>query len=192
MPRDPGTNYQALAAACERCPHGTRARYVAGCRCFQCRSANSLYQRQREQAIKEGDERGLVPVTRSVRHIKALSEKGIGYKVVADAAGVASSIVSKMLWGGKKKIRKDTQAKILSVDEQAAADHSRIPAGPTWQLLESLIEEGYTKTQIAKWLGSNAKTPALQIRKDYITAKKALDVERLIAKLAAGKLRRDR
>lgn len=192
MPREPLTNYQALAAACERCPHSTRARYMAGCRCSKCRDANSLYQRQRQKAKKEGDERGLVPVTEAVRHINDLSRKGIGYKVVADAAGVALTIVSQMLWGGKKTIRKDTQAKILSVDEQAAADHSRIPAAPTWKILEDLFEEGYTRTQIAKWLGSTAKKPALQIRKDFITAKKALDVEKLVAKLAAGKLRRDR
>jgi predicted transcriptional regulator len=186
------TDYKALTEACERCPHGTRARYVAGCRCLKCREANALYQRQRDKAIKEGDKRGLVPVWRAIRHIQNLSENGIGYKAVADAAGVSRSVVHRILWGGKKKIRKDTQARILSVDEQAAADHSRIPAGPTWQLLESLIEEGYTRTQIAKWLGSNAKTPALQLKKDFITAKKALAVEKLVAKLAAGKLRRDR
>lgn len=181
-----------LQESCQRADHGRRARYVAGCRCLRCRAANSNYNSTRRCAIQDGDSRALVPAARARAHIRKLSGKGIGYKAVADAAGVSRSVVSRVLWGQKKFLRVPTAAAILAVDERCVADHALVPAGPTWQKLEQLLEDGYTKTQLAKWLGSKAKAPSLQLRRDFITAKSALAVERLCAKLAAGLLRRDR
>lgn len=71
-------------------------------------------------------------------------------------------------------------------------DRALVPAGPTWEKIKRLLDDGYTKTQIAEWLGSRAKTPALQLRQDFITAKSASAVDRLCRKLDAGLLRRDR
>ena len=42
-------------------PHGTRLRYLAGCKCFHCRRANSDYERER-QAARLAD-----PTTRVIR-----------------------------------------------------------------------------------------------------------------------------
>lgn len=181
-----------LRQICQQAEHGTRARYVAGCKCLRCRAANSNYNVSRRQAKENGDSRALVSADKALVHIKRLSAKGIGYKAVAEASGVSRSVVGRILWGDKRFLRVPTEAAILAVDEQAIADHAHVPAGPTWQKIERLLEDGYTKTQIAKWLGSKAKTPALQLQRDFITAKSALAVERLCAKLAAGLLRRDR
>jgi len=92
-----------LRQYCREAEHGTRARYMTGCRCLRCRAANSNYNTSRRAAIENGDFRGLVSVERA-----------------------------------------------------------------------------------------RAKTPALQLRQDFITAKSALAVERLLKKLDAGLLRRDR
>ena len=46
-------------------PHGTRLRYIAGRHCFQCRRANSDYERQRKAARLAGDWNGLVPAERA-------------------------------------------------------------------------------------------------------------------------------
>ena len=101
-------------------------------------------------------------------------------------------MVSRILWGGKRFLRVPTEAAILSVHREALADRALVPAGPTWEKIKRLLDDGYTKTQIAKWLGSRAKTPALQLRQDFITAKSASAVDRLCRKLDAGLLRRDR
>lgn len=181
-----------LRQYCREAEHGTRARYMTGCRCLRCRAANSNYNTSRRAAIENGDFRGLVSAERALAHIKKLSAGGIGYKAVADAAGVSPTVVSRLLWGDKRFLRVPTEAAILSVDREALADHALVPAGPTWDKIRRLLDDGYTKTQIAKWLGSRAKTPALQLRQDFITAKSALAVERLLKKLDAGLLRRDR
>ena len=52
-----------LATMKQRCaeqPHGTRSRYVSGCKCVPCRAANSRYQSGRFYAIRDGDWNGFV------------------------------------------------------------------------------------------------------------------------------------
>lgn len=44
-------------------PHGTRHRYLGGCRCLPCRAANSRYSCERAAAQRAGDCRGFVPTT---------------------------------------------------------------------------------------------------------------------------------
>lgn len=48
-------------------PHGTRLKYVGGCRCDACRSANSAYERDRQLARKHGDWNGLASARRARR-----------------------------------------------------------------------------------------------------------------------------
>ena len=59
--------------------------------------------------------------------------------------------------------------RILAVNGTAVADCAPLPAGRTWTLLNELLEAGYTKTFLAKQLGSCAKRPSLQIPADRIT-----------------------
>ena len=108
--QDTNTRIFALKASMSDKPHGTRARYIGGpCRCLPCRAANSRYQTGRDKAIRtEGDRRGLVPALTAREYLLRLQDKGIGYKAVADAAGVARSVVSKGLSGQRKSIRANT------------------------------------------------------------------------------------
>lgn len=166
-----------LELAADR-PHGVRLKYMAGCRCMLCRAANSRYETERAAARKAGDWNGLVSAKAARRHIEKLSRAGIGYKAVADASGVAASIVLKIKQGRKSQIRKRTETRILDVDAGARANNSLVPAGPTWRLIQKLIErEGFSKAEIARRLGY--RTPALQLRKDRIFARTAIAVERL-------------
>lgn len=175
-------------------PHGTRARYVAGrCRCMLCRAANSRYSVYRDHARRQaGDERQIVSAARARAHIVTLSKKGVGYKTVADVANVAETIVFAIRSGRRKQVRKNTATAILSVTAALIADRALVDAGPTWEIIRGLIEDGYSKTQLAAWLGSKAKVPALQIGALKCTAAMALRVEKLAAEIAAGKRRRDR
>lgn len=166
-----------LADLAAKKPHGDRLRYMAGCRCVPCRAANSRYECARLKARQSGEWNGLVSTKEVKRHLRKLSRAGIGYKTVADASGVAKSTLARIKSGKKRQIRKQTEARILAVTAQARADASIVPAGQTWKYIYKLLEEGFTKAEIARRLGK--KTPALQIRKDYVLARTAVAIERL-------------
>jgi len=75
-------------------PHGHRLRYLAGCRCFQCRRSNSDYERERQAARAAGDWNGLVDADRARRHLRALARQGVGRRMVAAASDVALSVIA--------------------------------------------------------------------------------------------------
>jgi hypothetical protein len=103
-------------------------------------------------------------------HIQKLRKAGVGYRAIAAAGGLAKSTIAMIVTGERVQIRKDHADRILAVDRTAIADRAVVPAGRTWKLLNEQLEAGYTKTFLAKQLGSRAKRPSLQIGADRITA----------------------
>lgn len=180
IPSNQVLDVQTLA---ESKPHGERTKYVAGCRCMLCRAANSRYQTAREAAKKDGGWNGLVAARRARAHLRRLSRRGVGRDAVAAASGVAVSTIDAVRRGTKKQIRKQTEDKLLAVDESVRGDASIVPAGRTWMLIRRLLDEGYTHTDLARRLGSKAKVPQLQIQKDFVLARTAVAVERLYNRL---------
>jgi len=160
-------------------PCGTRLRYLGGCRCAACRRANSLYEGARRRARNSGDWNGIVPAARARAHMLKLRNSGVGRRSFHAATDIADSVLAAIVAGRKKRIRARTERKILAVDLKAAADRAYVPAAPTWRRINELIEEGFTRQFLAKRLGSKAKQPRLQLRKDRVTARHAYDVERL-------------
>jgi len=121
---------------------------------------------------------GLVSADAVRAHLKTLSRQGVGYKSVAAAADVSRTVLRDILAGRKHQLRAQSARRVLAIDRDALADHALVPAGPTWRRLRRLQEEGFTKTELARRLGSKAKTPALQFKARYILAKSAARVER--------------
>lgn len=202
--------------------HGTNARYVLGCRCAECRAANTAaYHRSMDRAREAAREivspgpgglcpgvngapcptrvrlrtnstsvchgcrrrlvwNGLVDAEPARRHIRKLSRQGVGTKSIEAASGVPNSTLWKILNRERRKLRKSTADRILSVDIGAAGDHSRIPAGPTWKMLRILEAEYLTKTALALALGY--KGPGLQIGRRRVLAKTELRVRKLYRK----------
>jgi len=161
--------------------HGDRLRYMAGCRCQQCRGANTAYERARALARKAGEWNGLVSADQARAHIAHLSSRHVGRRTIGQVADVSDTVLSKIISGEKTKIRAATDRAILAVTEAAAADHALIPDGPTWKLLDELIASGYTKAALAQQLG--AKTRALQIGRHQVTVRNAYEVQRLHERL---------
>jgi plasmid maintenance system antidote protein VapI len=126
-----------------------------------------------------------------LNHLKSLSKVGIGYKSVADAAGIARSGLARIISGERRSIRKDNELRVLSVDESAVADGAIVSAKASWKLLNELLKDGYTRKNLAKWLGSSAKVPSLQVGRVWVTARVEIKVKRMYALIKAGKLRRD-
>ncbi len=172
---------------CGEEPHGTRSRYVSGCKCVPCRAANSRYQSQRFYAIRDGDWNGFVSAATARGWLERLSKRGVGRHSVSAASGVSGTILWQVITGERLKIRARTERKILAVDESCRADHSHVAAGPTWKRIDELVHRGYTKTWIAKQLG---KAAAIQFNRKRVTAKNARAVERLYRMIEDGRVAR--
>ena len=165
-------------------PHGTRLRYMSGCKCMLCRAANSNYEVKRSAARRHGEWNGLVLADKAQKHIAKLSKKGIGYKSVAEITGIAYSTIFKIKSGERKNLRAENEKKILAVSVEAVNDATKIPAIKTWKQIEWLLEEGFSKAELARRLGY--KTPAIQINRNRVTAKTALKVERFYNLMRLG------
>lgn len=162
-------------------PHGVRLRYIAGCRCGDCRQANSRYETFRAAARKAGDWNGIVAAAPARAHLALLSSAGVGRRVVCDVSGVADTVLTEIIAGRKAQIRARTERAILAVTVAAAADGAYIDAKPTWKLLDALIADGYSKTELARRLGY--ATHALQLKRTQVTVRNAYDVQRLYERL---------
>ncbi len=115
-------------------------------------------------------------------HLRKLSRAGVGYKSVADAAGVSRSTMSGVMCGTAAHIRREIETKVLAVTTSAHADHGKVKAEATWKILNELIGRGWPRSALAAKLGF--KAPALQIRRDRVLARTALAVARLGRALA--------
>ena len=183
----------ALQRAAAQSPHGTRSRYSAGrCRCHDCRRANADYEHQRAKRRIFHGKNPFVSPDKARAHILSMRRQSVGYKTLADVANVPSSLVHLIINGERTKILRTTEAKILSVTVDSLADGARIPAGPTWVILDRLIGQGFTRTWLAQQLGSEASTPSLQISRKWVTARNARLVENLAEKIDAGLIERPR
>ena len=158
-------------------PHGTRLRYLAGCKCFGCRRANSDYERERQAARAAGDWNGFVDADRARAHLRRLARQGVGRRMVASASDVSLSVVQAVRTGRKARIRARTERRILAVTKACRGDAVHVPAGPTWERIEWLLAEGFTKARIARELGM--KRPALQLNRHRVTVRNASKVEAL-------------
>lgn len=155
-----------------------------------CRAANSRYEVERSRARQNGDYNGVVDAAPAREHLSELSKLGVGRHAVAAASDVPESSLYAIIKGEQTRISARNLRRILAVTTEARADRSIVPAGPTWRLIHQLLEGGYTRQQIARWLGSTAKNPALQLRRDRITAANASKVERLYKRIQEGRVSR--
>lgn len=155
---------------------GTRAKYISGCRCLPCRAANSRYECERAAARKAGDWNGLVPAGRARAHLLKLSRRGVGRRAVQAACDVALTILQEVHSGRKTQIRRRTETRILAVTVDALSDGALIPAAHTHALIQRLLEEGFTRAELARRLGY--RSPKLQLNTPKVTAKNAARVER--------------
>lgn len=162
--------------------HGTRGRYVQGCRCAECRAENAAYARQREKMLRVGYPSNRITSAADVRrHLARLAAAGIGQHTIARICGIRRSTLQAIKNGRKRNVREQTARAILGVQpsRENFAGAALIDAGPTWRLVEQLLREGFTRTRIASELGMKGKPPALQLGRDRVTMRNARAVEKL-------------
>jgi hypothetical protein len=168
----------------ERFAHGIRARYVSGCRCDECRKANREYGRLRAKAIIFHGKNDLVVAQRARTHLLILSRNGVGRRAVAAASDVSETVLTEIRSMRKLSIRRATETRILSVTAEAIANHGLIDARRTWNQINHLLREGFTKAELARRLGY--KSHALQLNPETITAINATRIDRFYRQIMAG------
>jgi len=172
-PTLPGVEYFAAL------PCGTRAKYIgARCRCLRCRVANAGYEAARKVRRAAGDTNGLVPAAPARAHLLALSRAGVSRTPVHEACDVSRTVLAAIRRGTRTQIREATARRILAVTSDAVADHAVIGAGQTKRQLRVLLHEGFTRGELARRLGSRARTPHLQIMGPRVLARTAAKVDR--------------
>jgi hypothetical protein len=115
----------------ERFTHGTRSRYVTGCRCDDCRDANRVYENDRNRARIYGhtSPNPFVDAAPVRAHLLRLTEAGLDRRTVADAADVPPSTVAEVIAATKAKLRTTTAQRLLAVTVATIAAYA-LPATP--------------------------------------------------------------
>lgn len=171
----------AMLAAAK--PHGTRLKYLGGCRCLSCRAANARYEGERHTARRNGDWDGLIPAGRARQHLLALSRVGVGRRTVADIAGVPQSVLHRIRSGRRRRIRARTERRIFLVTRDAMHDARLVPAERAWRLIARLLDEGFTRTEIARRFGY--RSHGLAWNRRCVRARTAMRVEKLYRRMMA-------
>jgi hypothetical protein len=175
------TRLEVLAV---RHAHGTRVRYMTGCKCVPCRAANSRYETERALARQNGDWNGLVFADRARAHLRILSRRGIGRRLISDACGVSDSMLHEIKKGRKRRIRARTERAILSITDELRGDKTLLDAGPVWAKIDLLLRHGFSRAEIARRIGM--RMPKLQLNSEVVTARSAMRIEKLCATVFAG------
>lgn len=137
--------------------HGTRVAYVVDkCRCRPCRDASSAAERHRLRMKAYGRWEPYVDAEPARAHVRALQAAGMGWKRIADRAGIQRSTMWRLLYGSNgqpsARIRRETLEKVLAVTVDLA-DATIVDATGTRRRLQALVAIGWTQTRLAAELG---------------------------------------
>lgn len=170
----------ALGPALEK-PHGSRLRYMAGCRCLLCKAANARYESTRAKDRASGSWNDLVPAETAREHILKLSAQGVGRRALAAASDVAERVIANIRSGKQVNVRRNTEERLLAINSQAPSDGALVRANVAWRQIKRLLAEGFSKAELARRLGY--QSPSLQLGKKRIRARTAARVDRLFRML---------
>jgi hypothetical protein len=131
-------------------PHGTRARYIAKCRCPLCREAQLAYCRDYYRARKRLGEGLLVPAELARQHLRELQRMGVGVRAL-EMEGIPHGTLMRILSGECKRIRRSTERRILAVQADYAR-HGYVDATLTRERLRAIMALGFTGRWIAERL----------------------------------------
>jgi hypothetical protein len=162
--------------------HGTKIRYLAGCRCRRCRRGNAEYKAKLNRDRKRYGPNDLVSTDKVLAHLRYLQTFGMGCQTVAKNARVAKTSLALIIYYGRKHIRRRSEARILAVRPtiEMLPLSAGIPADETFARIRQLLKWGYPRS-IISWDALGNKAGALQIgcvngEKSVTTVKKALAI----------------
>ena len=164
---------------------GTRSGYASGCRCEPCRTAHRVYNREwlrKEARIRYGIEERVDPyvdATPARDHILWLQAQGMGRREVAKHARLVPSTIVKIRDGIHKRIRPETETRILAVNTTLLSEYRHVDATRTWQQIDELLKAGWSKARIGRIITGDPNTKSLQVHRTKVTRKTAGLIDRL-------------
>lgn len=144
-------------------------------------------------AIEASRKRGSVelsPVDQVIAKLSELKEIGIGRRSIHAICGLAPRTYTRIRSGLQKRIYPETVAKVLAIDESCMADRGLVRSTATWNLLQELIEDGWTEGQLADALGVKGAHRTIQVGLTHVSARKAMKVRKMYDDIQAGKVQR--
>lgn len=129
--------------------HGTRARYLRGCRCTACGTGHKEYLRGRSRAIAYGRHHPFTSPEPARQHLANLAAAGVTWQQAAARSGVTKGTIGRIRAGTGTKIRVATETAILAVpvplrQPTITGTHRRIQA---------LMRNGWSLPRLATRLG---------------------------------------
>lgn len=152
------------------------------CRCEACvqHRARSDERRAKLKAYGRYDS-GLVDAEPIRQHLLMLGEYGLGYKRVAQLAGIGITPVRNVIWGRQEsgprkgelptRIKRENAERILAVKPdvgQLAAGHP-ISARGTHRRLQALVARGWSQSKLADRLGMNRGNFGVMMKRNQVT-----------------------
>lgn len=174
--------------------HGTRNAYVVDkCRCADCTTAATTYERKRRHSIVYGRyDVGRVDAEPVRAHIRFLMENGVSVKRTAQLTGLSTSTVGSIIWGRHERghdpyprVFKETAEKILAVKptlENMAAGHV-IDGTGTSRRLQALVAIGWSQSRLGERLGIRISNMGPMMAGRPVTAGRARAVQALFEQL---------
>lgn len=132
--------------------HGSKVRYMNGCRCRKCRAGNATYEARLNVDRFWFGPNNLVPTDEVQRHLKWLASHGIGHKTVAKVCGVGKSTLADILWYGKAHIRRRRALRVLSLQPtlDIMPKTHKVQAGETLAKLQALAKMGIPRATVSR------------------------------------------
>lgn len=176
-------------------PHGDRSRYVhgpdendqpgKGCRCDECRSANTTAERTKYRLKAYGRWCPFVDAGPVREHLSLLAGRDIKAKRVAQLSGVAHPTIVRIADGITKKVRKQTADAILAVEPSPdlLTPRSHVDGTGTRRRLQALIAVGWSRSKLAKQVGIHRTNLCGIVTADSVRADTARKVKAAYSRL---------
>ncbi|MDF2578467.1 MAG: hypothetical protein K0S49_46 [Microbacterium sp.] len=153
------------------------------CRCTPCGEHRMKHEERRRKDKAYGRyDTGLVDVAPAREHLLMLSEYGIGYKRVAELAGLGTTPVRNIIWGRQdpgprkgemlKRVKRETAEAILAVQPivDNLGDRQPIPALGAHRRIHALAARGWSLSKIAARLDMTVGNFWKALRSDQVSA----------------------
>lgn len=133
--------------------HGTRARYLRGCRCTPCTDAAYHYM-SRIRLDHERGQRRRIPAEPTRDHVKNLCTAGWTLTQIATAAGCSRHTISSLVSHSTHNVRRDIGAAILAIPVTQTPSPARdVDATGTVRRLRALVAIGWPLATVAPAAG---------------------------------------
>ena len=180
-PREPG---QTICPADHKHAASTTCYIQHQCRCVPCSELHTRTAQRRTRLKAYGRfDTGLVDATPVREHMLELAEFGMGYKRVAQVAGIGLTAARNLLWGRQepgprygelqKRIKRETADAILAVQPELAnlAGGTSIPSRATHRRLQALVAIGWSQAKLARRLGMGEGNLGALMKRGHVSVR---------------------